>query len=152
MGWDGLSLMLRTLSGPYRTVHHRKLEVLSKAMSFQHLTEVKIHVGEWNASDAIEPESGWRQHVAHCNDFDVVAVAHVITVNANQKLQENVNLLPQTSRRNLAHARSVETFLLSNSTVACGLQTVIGDKGLTKKKESTMTSKYSVGNMMHGSS
>ena len=89
--------MLMTLSGPYRTVHHRKLEVLSKTMSFQHLTEVEIHVGEWNASDAIEPESGWRQHVAHCDDFDVVAVAHVITVNANQKLQENVNLPPRPS-------------------------------------------------------
>ena len=74
--------------------------------------EIEIHVREWNAGDAIEPESGWRQDVAHSNDFDVVAVAHVITVNANQKLQENVNLLPQTSRRNLAHARSVETFLL----------------------------------------
>ena len=46
----------------------------------------KVHVGEWNAGDTVEPEAGERGQVASCDHSYVIAVAHVLIVSSSEKL------------------------------------------------------------------
>ena len=56
--------------------------------------EIKVHVRERNARDAVEPETGRRLDFKQQYTVYVVTVLHVLVVDADEELQDNVDLHP----------------------------------------------------------